>query len=670
MRAVARLIVFALLVGCSAEHPHGRTERGLEIHVAPLELPGIGDACFDLRVTNGPSGLGDVVWTRGTPGLNGGTPDTGAVCSRRYGNGTGDITWVGSCDAGGQLDDDPQGERMNSVTLWFDGLYDQSGAYIAPDGPNGWRDPCPAGCTLDVSCEENADARVTFDLTIMRDGGQGFFDVAVTFDDIFCSAKLDTCYEDGASMELLFGDDDTRDWTAVFGFACTAGHGDAQTTLHYGDLAVVCTAGATTTVFPLNPVGEPGNNRVTANEHTLHYGIYRGAEALRCDDPSTGPIERCNKVYWNVAISLDDLAPLGSCVLAFAATATDGGRGFTNGLPNGVGIAYPFIEVAATLTPPSCQRHALDDGGAVRTVYRGDLASAPMVMCSVYDGAQVGPVAGTDCSDACPHDPDKTRPGICGCGVSDVDTDGDAVADCVDECPTDPNKTAAGICGCEVSDVAADRLGGSQVNAAASCVAIYEAGEACGDGRYWIDPTGGSTSDAFEVYCDMANGGWMKIESAAWPFMFSEANWTNHNAATPDVANYSIVGRRAAFIDSSGCYTFRLRAGESGHWKSAPTHETIWRQCHDPFTQTTNGSDYTYIAGQQPSTCGGFNGLHHKYQGHSKTSDPDANDTVNCWWMQVVPTLQYGTAANFPGYLDGYGGTGNTHVWQSLWIHE
>jgi hypothetical protein len=38
--------------------------------------------------------------------------------------------------------------------------------------------------------------------------------------------------------------------------------------------------------------------------------------------------------------------------------------------------------------------------------------------------------------DGCPNDPAKTAPGICGCGVSDKDSDGDGVADCKDNCPT------------------------------------------------------------------------------------------------------------------------------------------------------------------------------------------------------------------------------------------
>lgn len=35
--------------------------------------------------------------------------------------------------------------------------------------------------------------------------------------------------------------------------------------------------------------------------------------------------------------------------------------------------------------------------------------------------------------DACPDDPNKMKPGICGCGTSDADTDGDGTVDCIDE---------------------------------------------------------------------------------------------------------------------------------------------------------------------------------------------------------------------------------------------
>jgi hypothetical protein len=69
-----------------------------------------------------------------------------------------------------------------------------------------------------------------------------------------------------------------------------------------------------------------------------------------------------------------------------------------------------------------------------------------------------------DCNDSCPNDPQKTSPGVCGCGVSDVDSDGDGTPDCNDSCPNDPKKTSPGVCGCGVSDVDTDGDGTPDCN--------------------------------------------------------------------------------------------------------------------------------------------------------------------------------------------------------------
>jgi len=61
-----------------------------------------------------------------------------------------------------------------------------------------------------------------------------------------------------------------------------------------------------------------------------------------------------------------------------------------------------------------------------------------------------------DCHDACPEDPDKVEPGACGCGVPDTDTDGDGTPDCLDGCPEDPDKVEPGACGCGVPDTDTD----------------------------------------------------------------------------------------------------------------------------------------------------------------------------------------------------------------------
>lgn len=57
-----------------------------------------------------------------------------------------------------------------------------------------------------------------------------------------------------------------------------------------------------------------------------------------------------------------------------------------------------------------------------------------------------------DCEDGCVSDPQKTTPGVCGCGEVDSDSDADGTPDCTDQCPTDPDKTAPGVCGCGQPD--------------------------------------------------------------------------------------------------------------------------------------------------------------------------------------------------------------------------
>ena len=42
--------------------------------------------------------------------------------------------------------------------------------------------------------------------------------------------------------------------------------------------------------------------------------------------------------------------------------------------------------------------------------------------------------------DSCPNDPAKSAPGVCGCGIPDIDSDGDGFLDCVDNCPQTANE--------------------------------------------------------------------------------------------------------------------------------------------------------------------------------------------------------------------------------------
>ncbi len=52
-----------------------------------------------------------------------------------------------------------------------------------------------------------------------------------------------------------------------------------------------------------------------------------------------------------------------------------------------------------------------------------------------------------DSDDGCPFDPNKTEPGLCGCGVDDhADSDADGIPDCDDQCPGLDDPTFAPDC--------------------------------------------------------------------------------------------------------------------------------------------------------------------------------------------------------------------------------
>ncbi len=376
MKPLRRVLSLPFLAGsltaCLGGEPPAPAD-GIEISVAPLRLPSLSKVCYDLEVTNGPDKTGETVWSKGTPGLNDGTPDADAVCSTQYGNdGGGAITYIGPCDADG-----PDGERMNSVTIWFDGIYDQGGAYIDPAGPNGWQNPCvdaegnEVGCTLNTLCEENADGLVEFNFTILREANQGFFDVAVNFNDIFCSAKFDCSYAaegecsgpggtctTGTLVEgktacdtnadcvvqdpinLLHNGDGERDKTFVLGFACTAGPGtDVETELYLDNLEFDCNGDGDAAVFTpdfilstagiidgnqcaAGEIGECaamdlGTETIDPNDYVYQLAIYRGEEALA----DAGTDEPLNKKYWNLALGVNPA--IAGCRIRIAGTAED-----------------------------------------------------------------------------------------------------------------------------------------------------------------------------------------------------------------------------------------------------------------------------------------------------------------------------------------------------------
>ena len=328
----AALTATSALVACS-DSAAPITDR-LSISAEALTLTPVGGASYGITVKNAAAAPNNVVWSK-----------TG-ITSGKYGDGRGAISYVGSCDAS---------SNPHTVELVLESLSEANGE---PIPPSTFVNPAPAGAPvkLEVTCAENADTPVVFNLTVMRDAQQGFFDIAVNFEDIFCSAKVD-CQDE------LLHDGDARGPTVVLGFACTAGtsaDGAEPTWLHMTDIVLEC-AGQPPLYF--DPTGPLGNNGPLGPLPSFFQtAIYRDQEELPGLD----------KCYWNSAfgVRIGDAAE--DCHLRGQATASHASFD-----PSGMSppnTIYPYVDFDVVLTDGAgdlvCENNALNvTGSGVQTRY-------------------------------------------------------------------------------------------------------------------------------------------------------------------------------------------------------------------------------------------------------------------------------------------------------------
>jgi hypothetical protein len=132
--------------------------------------------------------------------------------------------------------------------------------------------------------------------------------------------------------------------------------------------------------------------------------------------------------------------------------ASGGGRDAFVAKLNASGSALVYSTYLGGSGEDSGQRIALDTLGNAYVSGDTNSPNFPTTAGSLQTtsgGGQDAFVAKLGSDDACPDDPAKTEPGICGCSVADTDSDGDGIADCVDVCPSDPTNDADGdgVCG-------------------------------------------------------------------------------------------------------------------------------------------------------------------------------------------------------------------------------
>ena len=92
--------------------------------------------------------------------------------------------------------------------------------------------------------------------------------------------------------------------------------------------------------------------------------------------------------------------------------------------------------------------------------------------------------------DKCPNDPNKTAPGICGCGVAETDTDGDGVCNDVDNCPNKPNGPSFGTC-----TAGSDKPGGN-------CTSDADCANGCSSNGQCLKNQQDTDSDGVGDACD------------------------------------------------------------------------------------------------------------------------------------------------------------------------
>jgi|GEM_PF-711674 len=548
---ITAVLLIPTLTACLETSPDAGPRGRVAVDVAPLSLASITDARYRVTVRNAPNSGGEVVWDK-------------VLTSSAYGDGGGSLSYVGPCDASAGL---------HTVELRVEALYEGGGVEVDPAT---WVNPTvPSPLTREVTCVADADAAVTFDVTIARAATQGFFDVAVSFEDLFCSAKLDCESDDHGDLELLHDASGARRMTAVLGFACT-GSLVGQTWLYMDDPTISC-AGFTAPIVvdhvALGTVDLTTAPSANADGYLFAAAVYRGREEL------------FDKAYWNVALGLDAsrFAAAGDCTLSARATASsEPWPQSTAGFPIPDATVYPVVDWSVPLSSPTkreCTQHAVNAPGSdVATAYVGDLSSQSP---PVYLAARFDPLTGEvlraggealACSDS-----DDCTGAVCSGGVC-VD---------IDEC-------AAGTYTCDPNASCVNAYGGYDCACDAGWVGDGQSCEAdecasdnggCGDPTYFscADAAGAAPSCGDIDECAVDNGG------CGDP---SYAGCVNNVGADPSCVDVDVCAS-----DNGGC-------GDPSAWTCEDTAFGA-PVCHD-VDECAAGTDACDTAATCTNTDGGY----------------------------------------------------------------